>query len=86
MSFKRDLVIATWDAAKNEKVLYQIPEKDWKKPGNVADGALAAELDAMLNQGAILAAVPELGGKGVACYLINLASLNVDPYTDKSKG
>lgn len=83
MSFKRDLVIATWNPETNEKVLYQIAEADWKKEANLADGGLAAEFEAMLNQGAVLAAVPELGGTGVACYLVNLASINVDPYNSK---
>ena len=83
MSFKRDLVIATWDAKLKKKVLYQIPETEWRTPARVAEGPLAAELDAMLNQGAILAAVPELSGKGVACYLVNLASIDVDPYKGK---
>jgi hypothetical protein len=83
-TFKRDLIIATWDEEKNEKVLYQVSESEWKK--TKADPKVAADLDAMLNQGAILAAVPELGNKGVACYLVNVASINVDPYADKAKG
>ena len=79
MPFKRDLIIATFDPATNEKVLYQIPEDTWRSAQKVSD-EMAAELDDVLNKGGVLAAVPELEQIGAACYLINLASINVNPF------
>ena len=79
MPFKRDLIIATFDSATNKKVLVQIPEDTWRKAGKVSP-QMAAELDSVLNQGAVLAAVPELEEIGAACYLVNLASINVNPF------
>lgn len=79
MPFKRDLIIATFDPASNQKVLVQIPEATWRKASKVTP-QMAAELDEVLNQGAVLAAVPELEEIGAACYLINLASINVNPF------
>ena len=79
MPFKRDLIIATYDPASNQKVLVQIPEATWRKAGKVTP-QMAAQLDEVLNQGAVLAAVPELEEIGAACYLVNLASINVNPF------
>lgn len=79
MPFKRDLIIATFNPATNEKVLVQIPEAQWQK-GKKVSAQMAAELDAVLNQGAVLAAVPEIEEIGAACYLVNLASINVNPF------
>lgn len=79
MPFKRDLIIATFDSATNKKVLVQIPENTWRKAAKVS-AQMAAELDDVLNQGAVLAAVPELEEIGAACYLVNLASINVNPF------
>lgn len=79
MPFKRDLIIATFDPASNQKVLVQIPEATWRKAGKVTP-QMAAQLDEVLNQGAVLAAVPELEEIGAACYLVNLASINVNPF------
>ena len=75
-SFKRDLIIATYENGK--RVLYQVAEDEWKK--NKATKAMEAELQAMLEQGAVLAAVPVLGHIGAACYLVSTASINVDPW------
>ena len=83
MPFKRDLIIATYDPASNQKVLVQIPEATWRKAGKVTP-QMAAQLDEVLNQGAVLAAVPELEEIGAACYLINLASINVNPFGQSS--
>jgi len=82
--FKRDLIIATYDPESIERVLYQIPEETWRQAAKPT-GQMAGELNTMLNQGAVLAAVPELGAIGYACYLVNLASINVDPWNSGSK-
>lgn len=82
MPFKRDLIIATFDPTSNKKVLYQIPEDTWKSAAKVSD-TMAAELESALNKGAVLAAVPEMEEIGAACYLVNLASINVDPWSKK---
>jgi len=79
MAFKRDLVIADVDPTTNSRTLYQIPEDVWRDPKFKAQANMAAELDAMLNQGAVVGTVPELGHIGAACYLLNIASLNIDP-------
>ena len=83
MPFKRDLIIATFDSAANKKVLVQIPEATWRKASKVS-AQMAAELDTVLNQGAVLAAVPELEEIGAACYLVNLASINVNPFSQSA--
>ena len=85
MPFKRDLIIATYDPASNQKVLVQIPEATWRKAGKVTP-QMAAQLDEVLNQGAVLAAVPELEEIGAACYLVNLASINVNPFGPSTGG
>jgi len=85
MPFKRDLIIATYDAATNQKMLVQIPEATWRKAGKVTP-QMAAQLDEVLNQGAVLAAVPELEEIGAACYLVNLASINVNPFGPSTGG
>jgi hypothetical protein len=74
--FKRDLIIATFENGK--QVLYQVAEADWKK--KKASAKMAAELQAMLAQGAVVAAVPEMGHIGAACYLVSTASINVNPW------
>ena len=47
MPFKRDLIIATFDPASNQKVLVQIPEATWRKAGKVTP-QMAAQLDEVL--------------------------------------
>jgi hypothetical protein len=78
MPFKRDLIIAALDPKTNTPKLYQIPEKKWRGAATVK-GDLAVEIDKVVNAGGVLAAIPEdAGGSiGAACYLINLASINV---------
>jgi hypothetical protein len=78
MPFKRDLIIAAVDPKTNQPRLYQIPEAKWRSAA-VVKGDLALEIDKVVNAGGVLAAIPEdAGGSiGAACYLINLASINV---------
>jgi hypothetical protein len=78
MPFKRDLIIAAVDPKTNKAKLYQIPETTWRSSATVK-GDLAIEIDKVVNAGGVLAAIPEdAGGSiGAACYLINLASINV---------
>jgi hypothetical protein len=83
-TFKRDLIIATIDPESKERVLYQIPEEAWRQASRPSP-MMAASLNTMLNQGAILTAVPQMGGIGMACYLVNLASINVDPWNSDTK-
>ena len=80
MPFKRDLIIATFDPATNKKVLVQIPEATWRKAGQGQRRRWRPSSTSVLNQGAVLAAVPELEEIGAACYLVNLASINVNPF------
>lgn len=80
MPFKRDLIIAAVDPKTNKSTLYQIPETKWRK-ATAVKGDLALEIQKVVNAGGVLAAIPEdAGGSiGAACYLINLASINVSP-------
>jgi hypothetical protein len=76
--FKRDLIIAAVDPKTNQPKLYQIPEAKWRSAATVK-GTLATELAKVVGAGGVLAAIPESssGQIGAACYLINLASINV---------
>ena len=78
MPFKRDLIISAVDPQTNKTKLYQIPETKWRSSATVK-GDLAIEIQKVVNAGGVLAAIPEdAGGSiGAACYLINLASINV---------
>lgn len=78
MPFKRDLIISAVDPQTNKTKLYQISESKWRSAGTVK-GDLAIEIEKVVNAGGVLAAIPEdAGGSiGAACYLINLASINV---------
>jgi hypothetical protein len=77
--FKRDLIIAAVDPKTKKPTLYQIPESKWRSASKVVKGPLAEHINDVVSAGGVLAAVPESssGGIGAACYLINLASINV---------
>lgn len=85
IEFREDLVIATFDKEKNEKVLYLVPLEVWKDPKNKLDNdtsKLAAIMDPLLNAGCVVATVPttNIQDGGASCYLLSLAGLNVDPF------
>lgn len=85
MPFKRDLIISAVDPQTKKTKLYQISETKWRSAATVK-GDLAIEIQKVVNAGGVLAAIPEdAGGSiGAACYLINLASINVTGATSGS--
>jgi hypothetical protein len=80
--FRNDLLITTFDEASNRKVMYLVPESEWKKFQIDEDSDLGAVIEPLLNAGCVLAAVPttNIQSGGASCMLLNLASINVDPF------